>query len=151
MIRPIHLAFGSFFSIFALACSGGDDPPPATPPLDPTFTNVMKQVINELNCGGPLCHSTAAGGFQLGPKDALHAALVDQPASGAKCRLPLDAGPGAPALILVIAGNPDESLLFMKLTARQPCGDTMPATAKTLKREQIDLVREWIADGAKND
>jgi len=152
MIRPIHLVFASLLSIPAFACSSSDDPPPPPPaPLDPTFTNLLKTVMTDVNCGGPLCHTLTAGGFMLGPKDQLHAALVDQPASGKDCKLPADAGPGATAFILVIPGDPDQSLLYQKLTGIQSCGKKMPDTAKPLTADQIELVHDWIADGAKND
>jgi hypothetical protein len=151
MIRPINLIFASLASILALACSSSDEPPSTPAQLDPTFTNVVKTVMTSVNCGGPLCHDLGAGGFILGPKDQLHAALVDQPASGKECKLPADAGPGATALILVVPKDPDMSLLYMKLTGRQPCGKKMPDTAKPLTADQIALVHDWIAAGAKND
>jgi hypothetical protein len=151
MTRPITITLGLLFSTLALACSSGDEPPPPPAPLDPTFANVVKQVITEVNCGGPLCHTLTAGGFTLGPKAQLHAALVDQPASGKDCKLAADAGPSATPLILVVPGDPDASLLYLKLTGTQPCGKKMPDTAKPLTAEQIELVHDWIADGAKND
>jgi hypothetical protein len=152
MIRPITLVLGSLASTLALACSSSDEPPPTSPAaLDPTFTNVTKQVVNDINCGGPLCHGFNAGGFTLGTKDELHAALVDQPASGKDCKLAADAGAGATAFILVVPGKPDDSLLYQKLMGRQSCGKKMPDNAKVFTTEQLDLVHDWIADGAKND
>jgi hypothetical protein len=133
------------------ACSSGEEPPAPPAPVDPTFTNVTKQVITQVNCGGPLCHTSTAGGFALGPKQQLHAALVDQPASGTECRLKPDAGAGATPFILVVPGNPEQSLLYQKIKGIQTCGKKMPDTAKPLTEAQIQLVYDWIADGAKDD
>jgi hypothetical protein len=151
MTRSIHLALASLLSMSALACGSSEEPPPPPAPLLPTFTNVIKQVINAVNCAGQQCHTTAAGGFQLGTKDRLHAALVDQPATGNECALKPDAGAAAAPFILVVPGDPDQSLLYQKLKGVQSCGKKMPDTAKPLTGEEIELVHDWIADGAKND
>jgi len=137
---------------FGAGCSSSDTPPAAvTQPLEPTLTNLVKEVINEKHCGGPLCHTLTAAGFMLGSKTALHDALVDQPAKGAKCSLSPDAGPGATPFTLVVPGKPDESLLYMKITGTQPCGDSMPNSSTKLSETEIALVHDWIAAGAKDD
>jgi hypothetical protein len=125
-------------------------PPPAT------FTSVVAQVITEKHCGGILCHDTSSiAGFSLGPKDKLYGEFVGQPAGGPKC------GPSAPdggaahdgggaTRMRVVAGDPDHSLLYLKLSYAPPCGDPMPPTGK-LSDADIKLVHDWIAAGAKND
>lgn len=54
---------------------------------------------------------------------------------------------GEPA---IVPGKPDESLLVDLIT---PLGDTaeMPKGKPPLKPEQIELIRRWIAQGAKDD
>jgi hypothetical protein len=45
----------------------------------------------------------------------------------------------------VIAGKPDSSLLYQKLkTGKMPPAGKLPA-------DQFELVKKWIAQGAKND
>ena len=45
-------------------------------------------------------------------------------------------------------GDPEHSLLYLKLTL-PPCGSKMPPAAFTqATEEQVSLVRQWIADGA---
>jgi len=96
------------------------------------------------------CHSggaNAAGGFDM--SGDLHAALVGVPASAPAC-----AG-NAPR---VVPGDPDNSLLFIKIAAKldggvPPCGDTMPLgpDVPALSANEVERVRRWIAAGAPND
>lgn len=169
MNRSISCTAALFVAATMLACgsSGGDDNVKSDGPdaasTDPTFTRVFSEVITNTNCSGPLCHmSTAVGGFMLGPKDTLYNELVGQPASGPKCGPGTasstdggasDAGAGdaaATSYIRVIAGDPDHSLLYLKLAGSPPCGDAMPV-GRMLSDAQITLVHDWIQAGANND
>jgi hypothetical protein len=81
------------------------------------------------------CHSAAgkAGGLDL-ETDA-HAALVDVASS---------AGP-----VLVVPGDPDASFLMAKLEGELAAGQGGPMPPSgPLPAEQIELIRQWIADGA---
>lgn len=148
MRTQFPIVLGSIASLMYLAgCGGGDEAP--APPSGPTFTRVTQEVMTQVKCGGPLCHGTSAGGFHLGSKSDLHSQLVDQPATGAKCRASALEG-GAQPYIRVIPKNPDESLLYRKINHDPPCGDAMPV-AGTLTEAQITLVHDWIAAGAKDD
>ena len=91
------------------------------------------------NCGGPLCHDSVAGSFMLGSADQLHAALVGQPAAGSAC--------GNSGLTRVVPSDSASSLLYMKISHTQPCGDGMPLIK--LSDDKIELVRRWIDEGAK--
>ncbi len=55
-----------------------------------------------------------------------------------------------PSMKLVTPFAPDESYLFLKLTADPPAieGARMPK-AGTLEQAELDVVRTWIADGAR--
>jgi hypothetical protein len=124
----------------AVGCGSDDPAPPPTPPDDTlNFAKVTKEVLNESNCGGPLCHTATAAGFKLGSNDALYAELVGQMAAGSEC-----ANKGH---IRVVAGDSASSLLYLKLTA-PPCGDKMPQDPAMLAAEKIDLVKQWIDEGA---
>jgi hypothetical protein len=125
--------------ILLAAC--GDDGGQKVPP-EPTFTRVFEEVVTATRCGGPLCHGLTAGGFRMGSKDAVYTAFVGQPGGGAHC--------GDSGYIRVVPGDPEASLLYLKLDHRQPCGDPMPGGDR-LPDEQIELVRAWIEAGAHND
>lgn len=150
MTRALTCLFGASLFLASIGCSSSSDGGSAPATEEPTLTNVANDVITDTNCGGPLCHSLTAGGFQLGTtKSDLYNALVNQPASGPKCGHALDGGPTP--YIRVVPGKPDESLLYMKLKRIQPCGDAMPNSSTHLTDAQIGLVHDWIAAGAKND
>ncbi|MEY4581129.1 MAG: hypothetical protein RL701_5832 [Pseudomonadota bacterium] len=116
-----------------------------------TFTAVL-QIFSARNCG--LCHSggattlpsSANGGllFSLSDKAAAHIALVGPMTSSfGKCA----------GKTLVVPGSPDTSVLFDKLANATPaCGATrMPLGGMPLTAAELESVRAWIADGAKNN
>lgn len=52
----------------------------------------------------------------------------------------------------VVPGNPDESFLMLKVRAQQPdsvIGAPMPYSFALLTERQIDIVRQWIVEGAR--
>ena len=60
----------------------------------------------------------------------------------------------------VVPGKPEESLLVKKVLDDPPFGDRMPMRSKRRKNpdkpaqltaEEIGVLREWVAGGAKND
>lgn len=130
--------------VTASACGpgGGDD----KPPLAPTFASLDANVFFP-KCTAP-CHSGgefAGGGLDMEP-DA-RVALLDVLAGSRQCR---DSG-----LTLLVAGDPDASLAFLKIVAKAedaepPCGDPMPqgSSRPSLSPAQIDTLREWIEAGA---
>jgi hypothetical protein len=76
-------------------------------------------------------------------QDVAWAALVGPSSVSAKC--------GGTGDKLVVPGAPASSLLYLKLQATVPCGDRMPQGGTPLTAAQLELVRSWIAAGAKND
>ncbi len=57
---------------------------------------------------------------------------------------------GASGLPAVVAGKPESSTLFQRITTKVEA-IRMPKSDDPLSAEQIDLVRKWIAGGAKFD
>jgi hypothetical protein len=93
------------------------------------------------------CHTDAPsfGGlaFFPGGAAAAYANLVGVPAGAAAGNLCRDSG-----LLRVQPGDPDASLIYLKLT-NPPCGSQMPPAAFVQATpEQVEVVRQWIADGA---
>ena len=63
--------------------------------------------------------------------------------------LVMESGDNAP---VIIPGDPENSLLYMKLTGTHEEGDSMPPPPlRALKDEQIELIFEWIAAGAMDN
>ena len=93
------------------------------------------------------CHSMPAnevgnGKLHMGSnKDMAYAALVGQVSISGRCM-------GRP---LVVAGQPDQSLLLLKLSPNPPCGNRMPLGGTPFTDVQLQMVRGWIAAGAPND
>lgn len=125
------------------AGKGIDDPTGPAPfcgakrPFSPTLTCIQQVVFT------PTC---AVSGCHLNP--------------GAQQNLDLSAGmawsnavgiPSAemPALNRVTAGDPDNSYLIMKLEGNPSIlGDRMPEGGPFLSQAEINVIRQWILDGA---
>jgi hypothetical protein len=99
------------------------------------------------NCAA--CHSNAAtgGGLVFNPANAAvsHMALVGVASPGA-------AGSKCGGKIYVVAGQPDASLLYDKLSNATPsCGTRMPMGLPMLTSSELSTVRSWITGGALNN
>jgi Carboxypeptidase regulatory-like domain len=61
-----------------------------------------------------------------------------------------------PSLVRVVAGDPERSFLYLKLGGAAPIGDIpaigtrMPPRAPPIDEADLELVRRWIEQGAKN-
>ena len=85
------------------------------------------------NCGG--CHgerlSVPRGDFSV----VTYAALME----------------GGGLTHTIVPGDPDRSLLVHFIEGRRGENHRMPLDAPPLKQHQIDLIRRWIAEGARSD
>lgn len=129
---------------FVSACGGDEDPDPMV--LEPTLTNVENRVF-ALSCSNfSGCHSGANPPKGLDLTGETHAKIVDVDSVE------------KPGTKLVAPGDPDASFLMDKILGKNlpegPASEQrwtrMPPTG-ALEEERIDLVRRWIAAGAKND
>lgn len=111
----------------------------AAPVGGATFDDVYGKVLSA-SCASGYCHGSEAGGWSVKPdKDATHAELVGP--SSSQCS----------GLKRVEPGEPDKSALFLKLRggfAGVCKGNKMP-TGGSVDAAQLELVRSWIAAGAK--
>ncbi len=113
----------------------------------PTLTSIQTRVFN-VSCSIAGCHQTAsaatAGHLDLSAGSS-YGDLVNVPA--------LDAGAMMDGLLRVKPGDPANSLLFIKIAGHTPVayGTPMPQTGPALSADVVETIREWIADGAKND
>jgi hypothetical protein len=51
-------------------------------------------------------------------------------------------------VVRVIPGNPDDSFLIHKLQGNQAFGERMPLNGPYFQQVTIDVIRQWIQDGA---
>jgi hypothetical protein len=104
-------------------------------PLAPTFASIQQNVFT------PICTRCHAGaqapaGLRLDEASS-YAMLVSAPSVE------------VPSLLRVQPGNPDASYLIQKLQGSAAVGGRMPLGGPPLPQETIDVIRQWITDGAQ--
>jgi hypothetical protein len=123
------------------ACSGSGEgldqngrPIDTTPPPVSAFKTIQDTIFT------PLCVTCHAGpaaprGLRL-ESGVAFAALVNAPSAE------------VPALLRVKPGDPNASYLVQKIEGRAAVGARMPLGQPPLSQANIDLIRQWITDGA---
>jgi hypothetical protein len=103
----------------------------------PSFTEVNERVFVS-GCVFKACHGAKGPQAGLDLETDPYAAIVDIVAQNANTKL-------------VAAGDPNASYLYEKIARAMPAvGERMPPKSP-LSDERIELVRAWIAAGAKKD
>lgn len=94
------------------------------------------------SCHGMPASQVSNGKLHMGTtQDAAYAALIDQASVSMDCA----------GMVLVKPGQPEASLLYLKGLDPPPCGSRMPLGGARLTAAQNEMIRSWIAAGAKND
>ncbi len=122
----------------------GSPPPPSSPPPPPTagfgpnFSEIQASVFSP-DCATSGCHAggNAAAGLNLEEANSYTMLVGIQSSQDA-------------ALQRVEAGNPDNSYLVQKLEGTASSGQQM-APGAPLPQSEIDVIRQWITDGALDD
>ena len=140
--------FLAFATLALAACSGGSggdngnnngnqNPPPAA--FNPVFSEIQSNVFTP-TCAVSGCHTGAGApqGLRLDETNS-YGLLVDQPSSQ------------VPATLRVAPGDPDNSYLIRKLEGTASVGAQMPLNGAPLEQSTIDIIRQWITDGALDD
>jgi len=161
-----HTVLGAVFALFVsaalcLGCGSG-----AAPAAD-SFTKVYADVIQP-TCANDYCHyygvagqntlTLGNSGLDMSSKLRAYWNLVGQPCNGTGC---YQMG------MRVVQGDPDKSVMYQKLfpAPTLTCGAQMPAdinlfltqgnppvfSGTALIQEYLDLIRNWIQDGAQNN
>jgi len=109
----------------------------------PTFTAVYGEIISPV-CAGLFCHGAGdTGNLSMTTQPVAYSSLVGVAAHGPYCA---DAG-----LLRVDPGDPDASLLYLKVT-NPPCGAKMPpGYFPYLDARETAQISEWISLGAPNN
>jgi hypothetical protein len=105
-----------------------------------TFSQVQIQVFTP-SCASVNCHKGSSSQYGLDLSSGLaYSNLVNVPSGQ------------APTLNLVTRGNPNQSYLVQKIERNPPeFGQQMPLNGQPLNTDLRQLVRNWIAEGAKNN
>ena len=130
-------------SLILAACTGGDGSglPVQTAPggFNPNFSEIQANVFT-LNCATTGCHFGAAApqGLRLDEVNSYGLLVgVRSTQSSSKLR--------------VAPGDPDNSYLIQKLEGTASAGAQMPLNAPPIAQASIDVIRQWISDGAIDD
>ena len=115
---------------------GADGGPAAGTGLTPTLASIQANVFSG-SCAVPGCHGGSSAQFGLRLDPGFSAGNLINMAS-----------PRAANLIRVVPGNPNASFLIQKLEGTQSLGDRMPQFGPYLPQSTIDLIRQWIQNGA---
>ena len=105
--------------------------------LEPTFASIQDNIFTPV-CTG--CHSGAAAPAGLRLDEASSYALLVGVASAE-----------VSSLLRVDPGNPGDSYLMQKLQGSAAVGARMPLGGPFLDDATIDVIRQWIADGAPQE
>jgi hypothetical protein len=103
-------------------------------PLVPELQSIQDHVFTPI-CS--VCHAGASAplGFRLDQASAF-AMLVNAPSVE------------VPSLFRVLPGNPDQSYMVQKIEGHAAVGSQMPLGEPPLPQATIDVIRQWIANGA---
>jgi hypothetical protein len=149
----------------SFACGNGDDDDTtsgtdagtttdssSSPPADTgtgtsaaTFTEVYSQIIGPI-CSG--CHGdgtgASSGKLVMDTQADAYTALVGVAAAGAGC--------ASSGETRVVAGDSASSLIWQKVSmTKPPCGSQMPLGGTPLSSAEVQLIADWIDDGAQNN
>lgn len=153
-MRPIiarpKILLLSILALLVTGCGGGSgsgaSPPPPLPPPPPppaafgaNFSEIQDNVFTP-NCATSGCH-LGAGAPQGLILDATNSygLLVDV------------ASAEVPSLLRVEPGDPDNSYLIQKLEGTAAVGAQMPLGGTPLPQNEINVIRQWITEGATDD
>ncbi|MEM9068222.1 MAG: hypothetical protein AAGE52_06935 [Myxococcota bacterium] len=128
--------------VLVWACGAGANASDASVDAETVGFLAVYDVI-EARCAIPGCHLSPAPRAELdfATEDLAFANLVGQQARGPAC-----GGEG----VRVVAGSSAESILMSKLADVEPvCGARMPLGRRALDVEDIELIRQWIDQGAR--
>ena len=138
-MKWLSLSIVAAVSLLA-ACGGEAVDPPSPTTVEPTLSRVQELVFTP-GCARSGCHDAAAP-LDLSTPQASLAALVMQRPDNPVAR--------ENAWMLVKPGEPERSFLMRKLEGPGVGeGGPMPTAAEILTPFYLELVSQWIAEGAE--
>lgn len=105
--------------------------------LEPAFTSISKNIFIK-KCSLYTCHSSAffknSGNLDLSDKNT-YLNLINVPSST------------YPEIVRILPGKPDESLIMQRLEGKIII--SVPLERSCVTKKEIEIIREWIKNGAK--
>ncbi len=137
--RVLRFPAAALLCLFLCACGSGNGFPVggANGTLQPKFSSIQANILTPI-C--EQCHSgaTAPRGLRLDAANS-YALLVGVASSE------------QPGVLRVDPHHPNTSYIIQKLEGTAASGERMPAGLPPLSQAQIDVIRQWITDGAVLD
>jgi len=158
-MRSAPAAVFSFVTLSALTMGCSALESRSGPPPPNSFTEIYAKVIAP-TCSSNFCHYNGVGirysALDMSSQVYAYWSLVGQPCMGPSCS---EMG------IRVVPGHPEASVMYLKVSETMPpCGSQMPAdpvaltamgiskfAGQALASDQLELIRNWILDGARDD
>jgi hypothetical protein len=139
--RDGHVAVNELVAAVAAALAGCPMAPTPTPTPPASFAMIQRTIFSP-SCAVATCHdATSHTGNLVLEEDASYEQLVGVAPDIFTAR--------ERGLLRVDPGQPDNSLLLLKLAGPSPdLGSRMPLVGGPLAPADIQLVRDWIAQGA---
>ena len=132
--------------LLSLSCTdAGVEPEPAPPPPPPgteiSFSQHVQPIFNNNGCVS--CHGGSGGLFLTQGQSYQNLVNVNAQAACTNKKR-------------VLPGNPGESVLYIRVESNTPnteCGvnSRMPQGSPRLPEETINVIKDWILQGAKNN
>jgi hypothetical protein len=105
----------------------------------PTFSAIFSEIFST-TCAAVFCHNSDELHFNAVTPEIAYATTVSVVTTSELC--------GFTGLQRIAPGEPEQSLLYLKLTDA-PCGRKMPLTfSQQLDPREIEQIRVWIERGA---
>ncbi len=134
-VSTVIIGFAFLSLIFSAACQHEQGVAPQA--LQPTLLSIQENIFTP-KCVNQGCHPGGGAPMSLASGRAFNN-LVNVQFSG------------FPPLRRVKAGDPDESVLYLKVIGSPLTGDRMPLRLQRLSNDELEAIRIWIEDGASNN
>ena len=122
----------------ATGCGGGAGGGILPVPTDPVLADIQSRVFTP-RCATSGCHVTGTAAFDM--------VLSTGQSAGNIIGIPSDQDD---TFMRVDPGNAADSWLYMKVTAdSRITGDPMPSLSSPLRQADLDMIRDWIDQGAQ--
>jgi|GEM_PF-5728552 len=118
-----------------------------------SFTSVYIDIFCHAGCTNFYCHGSSGQWGDLDLSSSIEVAYQQLVGHRSGTSIPADNRPTCREsdMLRVTPGRPEQSLLYLKVTAQAPCGTHMPPAYSDLPLLQIaeqEQIRQWILAGA---